>query len=92
MLPFGFGRVIGSNSPRHSIALHSRTSTGTQRLRCPDAELVHADVLDYEIPDGVTVAFLYNPFQEKIFATVVERLLQSVERNPRTLRIIYEPP
>jgi len=90
---YPFRRVIGVElaGTLHGIA-RKNIDRNRHRLRCPDIELVHADVLDYEIPDDVTVAFLYNPFQGKVFATVVERLLQSLERSPRPLRIIYLNP
>ncbi len=62
------------------------------RLRCRDVQLVTADVLDYQIPDDVTIAFFANPFTGPIFASVIERLLASVDRSPRKLRIIYRNP
>ncbi len=90
---YPFRKVIGVEiSERlHRIA-RKNLVRNRRRLRCPDIELVHADVLDYELADDVTAAFLYNPFQGEIFPTVVARLLQSVERNPRPLRIIYVNP
>jgi len=62
------------------------------RLRCRSFELVAADVLEYEIPDDVTVAFFANPFRGATFATVIERLLESLDRHPRRLRLIYRNP
>ncbi|MGH8573400.1 MAG: hypothetical protein ACREX8_12620 [Gammaproteobacteria bacterium] len=90
---YPFRKVIGVeiSETLHGIA-RENIDRNRQRLRCPDIELVHADVQEYEIPDDVTVAFLYNPFQDEIFATLIERLLQTVERNPRPLRIIYANP
>jgi len=40
----------------------------------------------------VTVVFFDNPFVGEIFATVVDRLLASVDRAPRPVRIIYFNP
>lgn len=90
---YPFRKVIGVEISEilHDIA-RENIDRSRQRLRCRDIELVHADVLDNELPDDVTVVFLYNPFQGQGFATVIERLLQSVERNPRPLRIIYVNP
>ena len=48
--------------------------------------------MDYEVPDDVTVAFFDNPFVGRIFATVVDRLIASVDQAPRRLRIIYFNP
>jgi hypothetical protein len=90
---YPFRKVIGVeiSETLHGIA-RENVDRNRQRVRCRDIELVHADVREYEFPDDVTVAFLYNPFRGEIFATVIERLLKSVERHPRPLRIIYVNP
>jgi len=62
------------------------------RLACERIELVTADVLDYQPPDDVTIAYLYNPFRGEILSTAIERLIESVDRNPRRLRIVYVNP
>jgi hypothetical protein len=61
-------------------------------LRTPDVQLVSSDALAYEIPDDVTVAYFHNPFQGEILTTVIDRLLESFDRRPRSLRVIYENP
>lgn len=90
---YPFRRVIGvelsatlNDTARHNV------ERCASRLRCQDVSLVHSDVLDYSIPDDVTVAFFNNPFQGPIFVEVINRLLASVDRNPRELRIIYGTP
>jgi hypothetical protein len=65
---------------------------GRRRLRCPHVELVTADVCEYEVPDDVTVAYMYNPFLGPIFDAAVNGLLASIDRNPRTIRLIYLNP
>jgi hypothetical protein len=62
------------------------------KFLCQDVRLVTSDVLEYEIPDDLTVAYFHNPFQGPIFAAVVERLVVSVKRNPRRLRLVYLNP
>jgi hypothetical protein len=59
------------------------------RLRCRDIELVTADVVGYRIPDDVTVAFLFNPFQGPILDAAIANLIASVDRRPRTVRVVY---
>lgn len=90
---YPFRRVVGVelSEQLNEVAMRN-IDRNRERLRCPDVELITTDVLDYEIPDDVTVAFFANPFQGKTFATVIERLLASVERRPRRLRIIYRNP
>jgi hypothetical protein len=55
-------------------------------------ELVTADATDYRLPDDVTVAYFANPFTGDIFRTVIEQLLESLDRRPRRLRLIYRNP
>ena len=62
------------------------------KLRCQDVSLICSDALDYEIPDDMTIAFMNNPFQGSIFSRVVDAMVASVDRNPRTLRIVYGNP
>ncbi|MFC6005458.1 hypothetical protein ACFPZ0_28435, partial [Streptomonospora nanhaiensis] len=62
------------------------------RRRCGEIELIASDVLDYDIPDDVTVAFFNNPFRGKIFSEVIDRLVASVDRAPRPVRMIYGNP
>ena len=49
-------------------------------------------MLEYEIPDDLSVVYLYNPFTGLLFARFIERLLRSVERHPRPLRLVYNYP
>ncbi|MHA6795971.1 methyltransferase domain-containing protein [Pseudonocardia bannensis] len=92
-LGYPFRRVIGVEiSERlHRIA-QQNLQRNRDRLRCRDVELIHSDVLDFSIPDDVTIAFFYNPFGGRTFETIVDHLLASVDRNPRPLRIIYGNP
>jgi SAM-dependent methyltransferase len=89
---YSFRRVTGVEiSPElHKIALEN-VDRNHARLRSP-VELVNADVLDYSIPDDVTVVYLYNPFLGDIFQHVLDALEASVDRNPRELRIVYLAP
>lgn len=89
---FPFGRVIGVE--RDPI-LHRQamTNLATFRLkRRADVEFVCADVLDYTLPDDVTVVFLYNPFNGRTFQETIGNVLRSFDRVPRPLRIVYVNP
>jgi SAM-dependent methyltransferase len=92
-LGYPFRRVVGVelSTELHDIA-SGNLERNRARLRAGEATLVNSDVLDYAIPDDLTVAFLYNPFGGEVFRTVVERLIESVDRCPRELRVIYGNP
>jgi hypothetical protein len=62
------------------------------RLRCRDVTLVTADVLEYELPADVTVAYLYNPFRGETFGRFVSALVETLDREPRPFRLIYSTP
>jgi SAM-dependent methyltransferase len=90
---YPFRRVIGVElSDRLLDIAQNNIDRAKAQLRCKDIVLVQADAESYQIPDDVTVVFLNNPFGGAIFATVVSRLLDSYDRKPRPLRIIYANP
>jgi SAM-dependent methyltransferase len=90
---YPFRRVIGVElSDRlHAVAV-SNIERNRVRLRCKNVELVNADALTYEIPDDVTIVYLGNPFSGPIFQAVMDRLVASVQRNPRRVRLLYWNP
>lgn len=87
---YPFSRVIGVElSERlNEIALRN-VQRRLPKLRCKQIEVVTGDVVDYLVPDDVTVAFFANPFKGEILSAVVENLIASYDRRPRPLRIIY---
>lgn len=90
---YPFKRVIGVELSEELNAIARNNIQGSiDRLCCTNVELITSDVLAYEIPDDVTVAYLFNPFTGSIFRTLIEKLIASIERNPRIMRIIYADP
>ena len=51
-----------------------------------------ADVLAVRHPRRPLRGLFYNPFTGLLFARFIERLLQSLERRPRPLRLVYNYP
>jgi hypothetical protein len=86
-------RVIGLEiAPELNAAARANLELERDRLSCQDVELVTADVLDFELPDDVTIAYMYNPFRGETFSAAIERLIASVDRRPRRVRIVYVNP
>lgn len=79
-----------------SESLHAVAAANLERvrprLRCQDVHLLRADAREAGLPDTVTVAYVNNPFGGEVFEWVIDRLVASVDRNPRRLRIIYGVP
>jgi len=90
---YRFRRVVGLElSPRLNEIARQNIARTRERLVCKDVELVTGDVLDFEVPDDVTVVYLNNPFTGPVFRAAVEKLSASLERRPRTLRVVYSHP
>jgi SAM-dependent methyltransferase len=90
---YPFARVIGVELSEQLNEIARRNLARARgRRRCKRVEVVTADVLDYEIPADATVVYMYNPFRGATFDAVVAKLIDSVDRNPRTVRLIYLNP
>ncbi|GAA1013546.1 hypothetical protein Aple_087630 [Acrocarpospora pleiomorpha] len=90
---FPFRKVIGVElSPELTEVARANLKSTRLPVHPDRVDLVQSDVLDYEIPDDVTVVFLNNPFRGEIFAAAVTKLLASVDRRPRPVKVIYFNP
>jgi SAM-dependent methyltransferase len=86
---FRFRRIIGVELSERLTEI-ARHNVATCRLRPRDVhiELVSADVLAYPIPDEVSVVYMFNPFVGETFESVIRKLIASVDRHPRAVRVI----
>lgn len=88
-----FRRVVGVEvSPALSDVARTNVRRAAPLLRCERVEVVTADAAFYTVPDDVTVVHLFNPFTGEVFAAALARLLESLARSPRTIRLIYTNP
>jgi SAM-dependent methyltransferase len=88
-----FQRLIGVElSPE--LAAEARVAVERHRfwMRAGGAEVIVADAAAWPLPDDVTVIYMYNPFWGSVFAAAVDTILESVERRPRRLRLVYDNP
>jgi SAM-dependent methyltransferase len=90
---YDFRRVIGVDIVPEFTAMARETIARSQaRLRCRDISVVTRDLMDYEIPDDVTVAFMFDLLRSHAFDAVIAKVVASIDRNPRRFRIIYNNP
>ena len=89
---YRFKRVVGVEliTELHETAQKNVEMSGAN-LHCP-VELVNSDIVDYVIPDDVTVIYLNNPFRGKPFRVFMRNLSASLVRCRRPLTVIYENP
>jgi SAM-dependent methyltransferase len=90
---FPFRRVVGVElSDRLAGQARRNLERSARRMRAGTFDVVTADALEWEIPDEMTFAFLYSPFTGELFGRVLQRILASLERQPRVLRMVYDYP
>jgi SAM-dependent methyltransferase len=61
-------------------------------LRCKTIDLITADVLDFKIPDDMTIAYFYNPFINRSFMKVIDNIHRSMQQTSRPVWMIYLNP
>jgi SAM-dependent methyltransferase len=90
---YPFKKVIGVEiTERLNTIAKKNIEKNLHKLRCKDVHLVTADVINYIIPDDVTVVYIYDPFGGTVFVNLINRLRISLNRYPREIRILYRHP
>lgn len=90
---YPFARVVGVEiSAGMTEVARSNVDRNRGRFACQEIELVTADVLEFHIPDDLTVAYFFYPFMGKTFEHVIDGIVESIERRPRRVTIIYALP
>ena len=85
-----FRRVVGVEiSPVLAEVARSGLAARRHQHRCRDVEIVVADVTAFRVPDDLTVAYFYRPFTGDVFESVLRGIVESIDRNPRRVRLIY---
>jgi predicted RNA methylase len=85
--------VIGVEiSPALAEIARRNLAARRHRHRCKSVEVVVSDVVDYPAPDDLTVAYLYHPVANETFNAVMKSIIDSIDRKPRRVRLIYNLP
>jgi SAM-dependent methyltransferase len=88
-----YKRVVGVEIDKELSCWAARNiDRARPRLRAGKVESLNVNILEWPIPDDTSVVFLYNPFIGQMFITVMSRIFDSYDHNPRPLHIIYEYP
>jgi hypothetical protein len=66
--------------------------TRRHQHRCQDVEIVVADAAEFRVPDDLTIGYFFDPFRGETFAAVLRGIVDSLDRQPRRLRLIYVCP
>lgn len=90
---YPFGRVVGLEISERLAQIAERTAERNRaRFNCPRVEIVCADVVGFVVPDDITFAYFYNPFVGDTFRAALAGLIDSLDRRPRELTLIYSHP
>ncbi len=87
---YAFRRIVGFDFSEQLIGVAKANVAKTEKhLRCHNIELISADAARYAVPDDVTIAYVYNSFAGDILAHFTNALIESFERRPRRLWLLY---
>ncbi|WP_051683744.1 class I SAM-dependent methyltransferase [Blastococcus sp. URHD0036] len=89
---FRFKRIVGIE---YAPELHRIALANIKRLAQPVAARIQpvcADATAYQLADDENVFYFYNPFERDVLELVVERIRESIDRNPRHIWVIYVDP
>ena len=89
---FAFRRVAGVEiSPAlAAIAAENLARIDRSKLACKDVRVRAGDAAAYRFPGGDLVVYLFNPFDEWLIASVLDRLARF--RGRREIAIVYHTP
>lgn len=87
---FPFGKVVGVElSPSLAGVARANVERNRHRLVSRDVTIAEADMGEFGVPDDVSVVYMYNPSEGPAFVAALERLRESLQRRPRSFRLIY---
>jgi SAM-dependent methyltransferase len=62
------------------------------RLTAAAFTVLAADALAWDVPDELSIVFMFCPFAGEIFERAMQRIFDSHDRNPRPLHLMYAYP
>jgi SAM-dependent methyltransferase len=85
-----FHRVIGVEiSPVLAEIARGHLAARAHRHRCQDVQIVISDVADYQVPDDLTIGYFFHSFKNETLDALLEGIIESIDRHPRLVRLIY---
>jgi hypothetical protein len=85
-----FGRVIGVEiSPELAEVARKALGARSPQHRCRDVEIVVSDLTQFVVPDDLTTAYFFRPVKSAALEVVLRNIVDSIDRRPRRVRLIY---
>ncbi len=85
-------RCVGVEYHRPLAELAERNAKASRRAKSTPVEIHCADATTWPVPDDVTLVYMYNPFVDEVFEAAIERLIESIDRAPRRVKLMYTYP
>lgn len=88
---FPFRRILGVefSRPLHEQACENIRSYPKTHLASTDIQSVHANALEFDLPEGDWIAFMFNPASEDAIERIAQRIRSSCEESPRTVFLVF---
>jgi hypothetical protein len=84
------GVEIASNL--HQVAIHNiENLQNSKKNICKKISSINSDVLDYIVPEGDKIFFLYNPFDSKILKIFLDKLENQIKPDQKIFFIYFNP-
>jgi SAM-dependent methyltransferase len=88
-----FRRVIGVEiSPALAEIARANLAARRHQHRCGGVEIVASDAMEFPIPDDLTIAYLFHSFRGRVLDAVLRGIVNSIDRQPRRVHLIYVYP
>ena len=87
-----FRRIVGIEyaAGLHEVALRNIASYRSKTQICKAIEAVHADVLEYTLPEGPLLLFIFNALAKQTMRGFLEKVDREAARDPkRPIALIY---
>jgi hypothetical protein len=99
----GFGVILAAEDPvaramgvelaPDLVAAAERNAERSRhRLRARSVDMVATDILEWDVPDDLSVVYMFCPFKGELFQGALDRVIAAHDRHPRPLRLIYSYP
>jgi hypothetical protein len=90
---YPFARVVGVEiSEQLNEVARRNIERKRHRLTCKQIQLVTSDAATFPVPDDMAFAYFFFPFVGDTFRKVIANIVESIDRRPRPLKLIYVCP
>src|SRR5262245_5600758 len=85
-----FRRVIGVEiSPALAEVARINLAARAHRHRARSVEIVVSDVVSFHVPDDLTIGYFFHSFKNDTLDILLGHIIESIDRQPRPVRLIY---